>query len=375
MQESFAFAINIFITLLVIACPCALGLATPLAIVIASGISASNGLLIKNSAILENAHKIDTIVFDKTGTLTKGSLNISKIYIYNEQQEREIIKQIASIENKSEHPIARAIVNYAKKEEIELKEVKDFKAIPGRGVVATYDNKKVLIGNKQMMIENDIKVDNEQDENDLVTKGNSILFVAVENELISLVGVKDMLRQEAKEVIEKLNKKNIEIIMLTGDNEKTAKVIASTLGIDKVIANLVPVKKTEQIEKIKKEGKQVMMVGDGINDAPSLVTANIGVAIGSGTDIAIDSADVVLMNTNLNKINDLINLSKKTIVNIKQNLFWAFFYNIAMIPIAAGLLKPIGIVMNPMFAGFAMTISSLTVVFNALRLRRVKFSK
>ena len=372
ISKNLATAINIFVTILVVACPCSLGLATPLAIVVSSGKASKNGILVKTSEALENAHKIKTICFDKTGTLTKGELTISKIYNYSNLKEKEIIEIVASIENKSEHPIARAIVEKAREENIELKQINNFEAIAGYGVVAEIKEQersyKYLIGNKKLMQENNIKIQKEDDETDLVTEGNSILYVAQDQKIIALIGVKDLIKEESKEIIEKLKKRKIEVIMLTGDNEKTANAIAKQLGIEKVVANVLPNQKAEEIKKLKEQGL-VMMCGDGINDSVSLVTADIGVSISSGTDIAMDSAEVVLMNDNLEKIEELIEISKKTIRNIKQNLFWAFFYNICMVPIACGILQPFGITMNPMIAAFAMTISSLTVVLNALRLR------
>lgn len=366
--KDFSFAINVFVTVLVVACPCSLGLATPLAIVIASGNASKKGILIKTSEALENAHKVNTICFDKTGTLTKGKLTISKIYNYSNLEVNELLKKIASIERNSEHPIANAIVNTCTKKNIELVEVQDFKAIPGLGVSAKIQKEEYLIGNKKLMLENNINIKDNQDEIDLVSDGNSILFVAQDNNLIALIGVKDIIKDNVQSVIDRLKKKNIDIIMLTGDNEKTARVIADNLGIDKVISNILPNQKAEEINKVKKNGI-VMMCGDGINDSVSLVTADIGVSMSEGTDIAMDSSNVVLINDNLDRIIDLIEISEKTIKNIKQNLFWAFFYNICMIPIACGILEPIGITMNPMIAALAMTLSSLTVVLNALRLK------
>ena len=275
---------------------------------------------------------------------------------------------MASIENKSEHPIARAIVEKAREENIELEQISEFQAIAGYGVSAVIKETRYLIGNKKLMVENNIGIPKEDDEEKLVTEGNSILYVAQGNKIMSLIGVKDVIKEESKKVVEDLKNRNIQVIMLTGDNEKTANAIAKQLGIEKVVANVLPNQKAEEIKKLKEQGL-VMMCGDGINDSVSLVTADIGVSISSGTDIAMDSAEVVLMNDNLEKIEELIEISKKTIRNIKQNLFWAFFYNICMVPIACGILQPFGITMNPMIAAFAMTISSLTVVLNALRLR------
>ena len=373
ITKDFAFAINIFVSILVIACPCSLGLATPLAIVISSGLCSKKGILVKQSESLENAHKVKTIVFDKTGTLTKGTLSISKIYNYSNEDEVSLIKQVASIENKSEHPIARAVVNYAKDRSLDLIEVVEFKSIPGYGVYAKLSNDEYYIGNKKLMTDNSVKIklEYEQDETELSEKGNSILFVSKNGKLIALIGVRDNIRENAKDTVQTLKRRNIDIVILTGDNEKTAKFIADEIGITSVIANVKPKEKADKIKKLKQKGL-VMMCGDGINDSVGLVTADIGVSISNGTDIAIDSANVVLMNNNLNKINDLIYISKKTVRNIKQNLFWAFFYNICMIPIACGLLIGFGVLLNPMIAALAMTVSSITVVLNALRLRKIK---
>jgi len=369
ITKDIAFAINTFVTILLVACPCSLGLATPLAIVIASGNASKKGILVKTSEALENAHKVKTICFDKTGTLTKGKLTISKIYNYSVIEEKEIIKIVASIEKKSEHPIARAIVAEAEENKIDLEEIEEFEAIPGYGVKAKINNNEYFIGNRRLMEEQNIEIKNDEDEIKLANEGNSILYVAKNKELLCVIGVKDVLKDNVENVIARLKERNIDIVMLTGDNEKTAQFIASKIGIDKVISNVLPKQKAEEISKLKKQGI-VMMCGDGINDSVSLVTADIGVSISTGTDIAMDSANVVLMSDNLEKINDLIILSKETIRNIKQNLFWAFFYNICMIPVAAGILEPLGITMNPMFAALAMTISSITVVLNALRLKR-----
>lgn len=370
VSKDLAYSINVFVTILVVTCPCSLGLATPLAIVIATGNASKNGILIKNGEALENCHKVKTICFDKTGTLTKGLLSISKIYNYSNLQDDDIIKMVASIENKSEHPIARAIVSYAKNKNIKLENVSEFKAIAGYGIYGkTANNDELSIGNNKLMQQNNIQIKNTNDEHNLENDGNSILFVSMNNDLVALIGVKDILKEDASIAIRKLKEKNIDVVMLTGDNEKTAEMIAQNLDIEKVMANLTPKEKAEQIKELKKNGL-VMMCGDGINDSVSLVTSDIGVSISSGTDIAMDSANIILMSDNLEKINDLIELSDKTIRNIKQNLFWAFFYNICMIPIACGIFKSFGIIMDPMIAALAMTISSLTVVLNALRLKK-----
>ena len=375
ISKNFQTSINVFVSILVVACPCSLGLATPLAIVVSSGVASKKGILIKNSESLENAHKVKTVVFDKTGTLTKGELTISEIYNYSSFSDEEIIHNVAMIESKSEHPIARAITKYynenVKKDYLKMEEeIKNFKAISGAGVFASIKGDDYIIGNKNFMIENEIQLNNETDEKILSDMGNSIVFVAKNKNLLALIGIKDSIRDNAKEVVKKIKNSGINVLMLTGDNEKTAKYMAREIGIDNVIANVKPKEKSEKIKELKKDGL-VMMCGDGINDSVSLVTADIGVSISTGTDIAMDSSSVVLMNDNLDKINDLLLISKKTIRIIKQNLFWAFFYNICMIPVAMGLFSKIGITMNPMFAAFAMTISSLTVVLNALRLRKI----
>lgn len=389
INHDISFAINVFISVLVVACPCSLGLATPLSIVIASGESSKKGILIKNSESLENAHKVKTIVFDKTGTLTKGKLTLSKMYNYtknivdnkkeenslNSLSDEDILKITASIEAKSEHPIARGIVQEAKERKIELERVRKFENLAGLGVIAEYNGEKYFIGNKKLMEQNNIIFDTnfsiDKDEEELQKEGNSLLFVAKDNKLIALLGVKDNVKENAKDVISKLKARNINVIMLTGDNEKTAESIADLIGIDNVIAGVMPKDKAETIENLKKNNELVMMCGDGINDSVSLVKADIGVSVGSGTDVAMDSSDIVLMNNDLEKIVELIDISKKTIRNIKQNLFWAFFYNLCMLPIAIGLFSPFGIIINPMMASIAMTISSITVTLNSLRLKGV----
>ena len=354
-----------FVTVLVISCPCALGLATPLAVVVAMGITARNGILIKTSEVLEAINKVDTIVFDKTGTLTYGNLKISKLCNYSNYNNSKLLNIVSSIESKSNHPIASAFKTNDK-----LQKVTSFKNIDGIGLKGVINNKEYYVGNNKLIKKLKINNTHSKDELDLVNNGNSIIYVIEDNNIIALIGVKDIIRKEAKEVIKKLNNMDKNVIMLTGDNEITAQVIAKELGIKEVIANVLPKEKSEKIKELMNNNKYVMMVGDGINDAVSLVTANIGVALSSGTDIANNSADVILMNNNLINIINMFHISKKTITNIKQNLFLAFFYNICMIPIACGILENIGIEMNPMVAAFAMTISSLTVVLNALRLKK-----
>ena len=362
-------ALTTFVTILVVACPCSLGLATPLAIVVSEGKCANKGILVKKSEILENAQKINTVVFDKTGTLTYGKLKISKVLNYSNLEEQELLKIVGSLEAKSTHPISKAFEDYLKEKKLEKYNVEDFKNLSGLGIIGKVDKKEYILGNYKILEHFNIENKYKEEEESLSKKGNSIIYVVEENKIIAIIGVNDLIRENVKDVIRKLNENNIETIMLTGDNIGTAKLIAEEIGISKVIADVMPEQKTNTIKDLKKQGKTVMMCGDGINDSPALATADIGVSVNSGTDIAMDSSDVILMKNDLSKILDLITISKKTIRNIKQNLFWAFFYNSLMIPIAIGILKPIGISINPMIAGLAMTISSLTVILNALRLR------
>ena len=368
----FSESLIVFVTILVVACPCSLGLATPLAIVVSEGLCANNGILVKKSEILENAQKINTVVFDKTGTLTYGTLKISEIKNYTEMEDKELLQIVGSIERKSSHPIAKAFTEYLKENKLEFLEVKEFGNVSGYGIIGKVNNKKMIIGNAKILKSFDIENTYEEDEKNLAQKGNSIVYVVQENKIIALIGVNDIIRENAKEVIQELNKNKIETIMLTGDNKETAEKIAEDLGITKIISNVLPSEKTQEIKKLKQENKKVMMCGDGINDSPALATAEIGVSVKSGTDIAMDSSDVILTRNSLDSILKLINISKKTMRIIKQNLFWAFFYNTLMIPIAMGILKPFGISINPMIASLAMVISSLTVILNTLRLKMNK---
>ena len=336
---NFANSLVAFVTILVVACPCSLGLATPLAIVVSEGLCANNGILVKKSEILENAQKIDTIVFDKTGTLTYGILKISEIKNYSNMKDEELLQLVGSIEGKSTHPIGRAFTSYLEENKIKRLEVKEFGNVSGYGIIGTVNNQKMIIGNAKILESYNIENIYEKDELELSKKGNSIVYVVQNNNIIALIGVNDIIRKNVKEVIQKLNQNKIETIMLTGDNKETAEKIAKDIGITKVISNVLPAEKTEMIKKLKKENKNVMMCGDGINDSPALATADIGVSIKSGTDIAMDSADVILTRNDLDSIIKLINISKKTIKIIKQNLFWAFFYNTLMIPIAMRSIK------------------------------------
>ena len=361
-----------FVTVLVVACPCSLGLATPLAIVVSEGLCASNGILVKKSEVLENARKATTIVLDKTGTITYGKLKISKIKNYSNLEDKEILKYVASIESKSTHPIGKAFEEYLQKENIEKLTVEDFENIAGFGIVGKVENRKLIIGNSKILKEYNIENKYENDEKELADEGNSIVYVADEKNILALIGVNDIIRENVIDVISKLNKEKKETIMLTGDNENTAQKIAKEIGISKVISNVLPAQKTEVIKKLRSENNFVIMCGDGINDSPALASADIGISVNSGTDIAMDSSDVILTKNDLNGILNLINISKKTVRNIKQNLFWAFFYNVLMIPIAMGVFSGLGITITPMIASIAMMFSSITVILNALRLKNIK---
>ncbi len=371
ISQSFEAAITTFVTILVVACPCSLGLATPLAIIVSEGLCANNGILIKKSEILENAQKTNIVIFDKTGTLTYGKLKISEIRNYSDMTEQKLLQIVGSIESKTTHPIGKAFVDYLEENKISKLEVKEFGNVAGYGIIGKVNNQRMIIGNAKILENYNIKNNYKQEEKELASNGNSIIYVVQEEKVIALIGVNDIVRNEAKEVIKNLSKMKIETVILTGDNKETAEKIANELGIKKTIANVLPKEKSNTIKKLKEENKFVMMCGDGINDSPALANSDIGVSVNSGTDIAMDSSDVILTKNDLSSIIKLINISKKTIKNIKQNLFWAFFYNCLMIPVAMGLLKPLGISINPMIASLAMVLSSITVILNTLRLKKV----
>ena len=372
MGYDFSESLIRFVTILVVACPCSLGLATPLAIVVSEGLCASNGILVKKSEILENAQKVDTIVFDKTGTLTYGKLKISEIKNYSDLEEKRLLQFVGSIEAKSTHPIGKAFENYLQENNIEKLEVEEFENIAGYGIIGKINNEEFILGNSKILNKYNIKNDYIKDEEELTKRGNSIVYVANKNKILALIGVNDVVRENVAEVIEELNKNKINTIMLTGDNKETAEKIAKEIGITEVISNVLPAEKTQIIKELKNQNKFVIMCGDGINDSPALATANIGISVNSGTDIAMDSSDVILTKNNLASILNLIKISKKTIRNIKQNLFWAFFYNCLMIPIAMGVFTNFGISINPMIASIAMIFSSITVILDALRLKNIK---
>ena len=368
-------ALTFFISVLVIACPCALGLATPTSIMVGTGKGAENGILIKSGEALETAHKIKTVVLDKTGTITKGKPVLTDLKVYNNFDGNEILQLAASAENNSEHPLAEAIVNGAKERNVEFKQYDKFRAMPGYGIRAVIDEKEIQIGNRKLMASRKISTEAaEKDYEILSNEGKTPMFISVNNELAGLIAVADVVKETSKAAIERMHKLGLKVIMLTGDNEKTAKYIAKEVGIDKVIAEILPFQKSEEVKKLQEAGEFVAMVGDGINDSPALAQANVGIAIGSGTDVAIESADIVLIRNDLNDVAGAIALSKATITNIKENLFWAFFYNVIGIPFAAGIFYAFfnGPKLDPMIAAFAMSLSSVSVLMNALRLKFFK---
>lgn len=372
--ETPIFALTIFISVLVIACPCALGLATPTAIMVGTGKGAEYGVLIKSGAALETAHKVQTIVFDKTGTITEGKPKVTDI-VTIEGADKEILLQLAaSAEKGSEHPLGEAIVKAAEDRGVELKKVSLFKAIPGHGIEVDIDGSKVLLGNKKLMIEKNIPLLNlEEISEGLAAEGKTPMYIAVEKEIMGIIAVADTVKENSRKAIEKLHKMGIEVAMITGDNRKTAEAIARQVGIDRVLAEVLPQDKANEVKKLQSEGKNVAMVGDGINDAPALAQADVGIAIGSGTDVAMESADIVLMRSDLMDVPAAVQLSKKTIRNIKENLFWAFGYNTLGIPVAMGVLYIFeGPLLNPIIAAAAMSFSSVSVLLNALRLKGFK---
>ena len=368
-------ALSFFIAVLVIACPCALGLATPTSIMVGTGKGAENGILIKSGEALETAHKIKTVVFDKTGTITKGKPVLTDLIAYGKYNENELLKIAASVENDSEHLLAEAIVNKAKEKNIEIKPYEKFRAMPGYGIRAIFEGKEVQIGNRKLMENRKINVEISQKDYDILSnEGKTPMYISIDNELVGLVAVADVIKETSKEAIEKLKKMGIKTIMLTGDNEKTAKFIAKQVGIDDVISEVLPYQKSQKVKELQEKDEFVAMVGDGINDSPALAQANVGIAIGNGTDVAIESADIVLIRNDLRDVAGAISLSKATITNIKENLFWALFYNVLGIPFAAGIFYAFfnGPKLDPMIAAFAMSFSSVSVLGNALRLKFFK---
>ena len=371
--ETGVFALSIFISVLVIACPCALGLATPTAIMVGTGKGAEYGVLIKGGEALETTHKLSTIIFDKTGTITEGKPKVTDIVTTNLSEEQLLI-YAASAEKGSEHPLGEAIVRAAIDRGYQLCELQSFNAIPGHGIEVGIQGKQMLLGNKKLMIEKTIDVSSLSETSDqLAYDGKTPMYMAIDGQLAGIIAVADTVKESSKKAIETLHQMGIKVAMITGDNQKTADAIARQVGIDLVLAEVLPADKANEVKKLQETGVKVGMVGDGINDAPALAQADIGIAIGSGTDVAIESADIVLMKSDLMDVSTAIKLSKATIRNIKENLFWAFAYNVLGIPVAMGLLHLLGgPLLNPMIAAAAMSLSSVSVLLNALRLRRFK---
>lgn len=368
------FALTIFISVLVIACPCALGLATPTAIMIGTGKGAENGVLIKSGVALETTHKLQTIVFDKTGTITEGKPIVTDIITVSGISKSELLSLAASAEKGSEHPLGEAIVKGAEEKGLNLKKTSAFNAIPGHGIEVTIDEKNLLLGNKKLMDDQGISLGVLAEKSDqLANEGKTPMYIAMNHEIAGIIAVADTVKENSIKAIEKLHQMGIEVAMITGDNKRTAEAIARQVGIDRVLSEVLPEDKANEVKKLQEEGKKVAMVGDGINDAPALAQADVGIAIGSGTDVAMESADIVLMRSDLMDVPTAVKLSKSTIRNIRQNLFWAFAYNTAGIPIAMGILFLFGgPLLSPIFAAAAMSFSSVSVLLNALRLKRFK---
>ena len=371
--KGFIFALTNFISVLIIACPCSLGLATPTAVIVATGIGAKYGILIKNAASLQNAHKVNVIIFDKTGTLTKGEPEVVKIIAYGLTQE-EVLTLAASLEKKSEHPLAEAIVKQAQTRRVSLKETVHFQSVAGLGVTGEIQGSRAVLGSEKFILENKIDISFARNELELLRKeGNTVLLVAVNSKLIGLLAVSDGLKESAGEAIKVLKKMGKEIMMITGDSHLTAEAVSAKLSINKVLAEVLPQDKAAEVKKLQGKGLKIAFVGDGVNDAPALAQADIGIAIGSGTDVAIETGDIVLIKGDLMDVVTAIDLSRYAMRKIKQNLFWSFIYNLAGIPVAAGVLYPFtGFLLNPVMAGMAMAFSSVSVVGNSLLMNRYK---
>ncbi|MBN1956869.1 MAG: copper-translocating P-type ATPase [Desulfuromonadales bacterium] len=368
------YALLNFVAVMIIACPCALGLATPTSIMVGTGRAAESGILIRSGEALEMTHKVDTVVLDKTGTITKGKPEVTDLLTFAAFSRSELLRLAASAEQGSEHPLGEAIISRAKNEALALVKLESFEALPGRGIRAQLEGHGLLLGTPQLMTDHQVKIDicSAQIEQ-LATEGKTPMLVAIDHQLAGIIAVADTLKENSAEAIKTLSNLGLQVIMLTGDNARTAAAIAASVGVRKIISEVLPDQKAVQIQQLQAQGKIVAMVGDGINDAPALTQADVGIAIGTGTDIAIDAADITLISGELSGVVNAIALSKATIRNIRQNLFWAFAYNTLLIPVAAGVLFPLfGVLLNPMFAAAAMGLSSVTVVSNALRLRRFR---
>jgi Cu+-exporting ATPase len=374
LGQGFLFALTIFISVMIIACPCAIGLATPTAVMVGTGLGAENGILIKSAKALQRTGEINTVVFDKTGTLTKGKPEVTDIVVLNEFKEKDLLENAAAIESKSEHPLGEAIVKAAKSKGIKFKEVKKFNSLSGKGVKAIYNGNEVLLGNRKLFEEEGIQV-NQLEEllQKLENEGKTAVVVSVNKKPAGIIGVADTLKENSFNAIKTLKEMNIGIIMISGDNERTARAIAEKIGIQRVFAEVLPEEKAEKIKELQKENLIVGMVGDGINDAPALAQADIGIAIGSGTDIAIETGDIILVKDDVRDVVTAVELSRYAMKKIKQNFFWAFAYNAIGIPVAAGILySSYGILLNPVIAGTAMAFSSVSVVVNSLLMKRFK---
>ncbi len=391
-SPAFTFALLNFVAVLIIACPCALGLATPTAIMVGTGKGAENGVLIRSAEALERSHKIGAVLLDKTGTLTRGEPKVTDIVVVPSSSQEEVLRLAASAEHGSEHPLGEAIVKAASERKLELSPASGFTAIPGHGVEASVEKKQILLGNLKLIKDRGLSLNGLEEEADrLWAKGRTVMFLGVDSQVVGIIALADTLKPNAKEALEELHKMGIEVVMLTGDNRRTAETIAREVGIDRILAEVLPEHKAQEVKKLQNEGKVVAMVGDGINDAPALAQADVGIAIGTGTDVAMETGDITLISGDLGGIVTAIDLSKHTMRTIKQNLFWAFAYNTALIPVAAGVLYlafgqtgvPTGLhfvlgdfgFLNPILAAAAMAASSITVVLNSLRLRRFKPAK
>lgn len=370
---SLAYALVAAVSVLIIACPCALGLATPMSIMVGTGHGARHGVLVKKAEALEILEKVNALVVDKTGTLTMGKPRLQTVAALAGYDETEILRLAASLERSSEHPLAEAIVKGSEERNIKPARVENFESVTGKGVGGTIDEKKILLGNAKLMAEKAVDLANTGKADELRALGQTVMFVAVDGKLAGLLGVADPIKESAKEAIEELHRQKIEVVMMTGDNAKTAEAVARQLGIDKVFADVLPEQKAEKVKQLQAEGKTVAMAGDGVNDAPALAQAEVGIAMGTGTDVAMESADITLLKGDLRGILRAKNLSRDVMKNIRQNLFFAFIYNIVGVPVAAGVLYPVfGLLLSPMIASAAMTFSSVSVILNALRLRNAK---
>ncbi len=371
-SQALSFGLVSFVGILVIACPCALGLATPTAIIVGVGKGAKEGILIKDAATLEKLHKVNTVVVDKTGTITIGKPTLVDIQNLSNLKDGELVSILASLEKKSEHPIAHAIVNYAQEKNIPMSDVLNFESIQGKGLKGTIKDMEYFVGNAKLISDLNVFFDTAK-LNEFTSQGKTPVIVATNEKVLGFVMVADEIKAESVEAIKNLHKLGIKVVMLTGDDEKAAKYIGSLVGIDDVVAHVLPQDKLEKIKELQSQGRMVAMAGDGVNDAPALAQADVGIAMGTGTDVAIESAGITLLGGDISKLVKAIKLSKMTMRGIKQNLFWAFIYNIVGIPLAAGVLYPVfGWLLNPVFAGFAMAMSSVSVVSNSLRIKARK---